>query len=140
MQTDHEYYIENWLKSVEDITIPSNLIPLEDTELAILVELNRILTNRYFEELKSIQKMPPEEQEDRVPLGWDNWLQRPQVAEITHRGDFKKLVHKIDQQFKPNQKYFGKLSLRSAKDSLCLKKKERKIEQTLTQKGFKNSR
>jgi len=36
--------------------------------------------------------------------------------------------------------YFIKLSLRSAKDSLALKKKEQKVEALLTEQGNKNAR
>lgn len=57
-----------------------------------------------------------------MPLGKNNWIMLPCVGHLTSEEVFINLVEKCKAVIAPNKKYFVKLSLRSAKDSLCLKK------------------
>jgi hypothetical protein len=74
--------------------------------------------------LKRIQK----EELEQIPLGKNNWLKLECVKDIVGEERFKGLLGKCEGVMEGGGKYFVKLSLRSAKDSLCLKKYEYEIQ------------
>jgi hypothetical protein len=102
------------------VTIPTKTVILTLEELDLIKDIFSVLYSKYFGELKRIQK----EELEQIPLGKSNWLKLECVKYLVEEERFKGLLGKCEEVMEEDKKYFVKLSLRSAKDSLCLKKYE----------------
>lgn len=119
---DYEFYAEKWLQSVSDLTIPYQFVSLTPSELTVISRIHDIIEPLYFKQLQLINKKG--ETTDDIPLGNGNWLELEEVQKYLKGEDkFVSIVGKLSEIMKEGKPKFVKLSLRSAKDSLALKKK-----------------
>lgn len=127
---DIDFYVENWIHSVENATIPTIAFPLLDQEIDLILKVNNVLEEAYVSELKR-----KKDSIDSIPLGESNWLDLPLLDNLKPNLDIICKKIQMEMEKTSSRRFFVKLSLRSAKDSFALKKYEHHYEKLLEASG-----